>query len=169
MPRNLFQRVLSVPRVTCYVVSMKTILAPIDFSGVTPSVVAQALTLARSIDARVVLLSVIQPPVSAPDLALIEDVAEITAAGEKSAAQNLEKFQRELEAAGVSTETVQFVGSPVAHILEQAMKFEADYIVMGSHGHTALYDLLIGSTTQGVLKHAHCPVVILPVGKARTP
>jgi nucleotide-binding universal stress UspA family protein len=34
--------------------------------------------------------------------------------------------------------------------------------VMGSHGHTAFYDLLVGSTTHAVLKRAKCPVVIVP-------
>jgi nucleotide-binding universal stress UspA family protein len=37
--------------------------------------------------------------------------------------------------------------------------------VMGSHGHTALYDLLVGSTTHGVLMRAICPVVIIPAIK----
>jgi universal stress protein A len=34
--------------------------------------------------------------------------------------------------------------------------------VLGSHGHTAFYDLLVGSTAAGVLKHAPCPVVVVP-------
>ena len=49
--------------------------------------------------------------------------------------------------------------------MEQAKKLGADYIVMGSHGHTALYDLLVGSTTHGVLMRAACPVVITPAQK----
>jgi nucleotide-binding universal stress UspA family protein len=65
-----------------------------------------------------------------------------------------------------SNPTVQVVGSPVQHITSEAERTEADYIVMGSHGHTALYELLVGSTTHGVLKRAHCPVVIVPAGKA---
>jgi nucleotide-binding universal stress UspA family protein len=32
---------------------------------------------------------------------------------------------------------------------------------MGSHGHTALHDAFVGSTTGRVLKHAPCPVVIV--------
>ena len=60
---------------------------------------------------------------------------------------------------------VQVTGAPIAHIIEQAAKYEADYIVMGSHGHTAIYDLLVGSTTHGVLMRARCPVVIVPATK----
>jgi hypothetical protein len=34
--------------------------------------------------------------------------------------------------------------------------------VMGSHGHTALFELVLGSTTQAVLKGARQPVVVIP-------
>jgi nucleotide-binding universal stress UspA family protein len=54
----------------------------------------------------------------------------------------------------------------VRTILDQAARVSADYVVMGSHGHTALYDLLVGSTTHGVLLRAPCPVVITPGPKA---
>ncbi len=42
---------------------MKTILTPIDFSGITDAVVAAAATLARTQEGRVVLLHVSQPPI----------------------------------------------------------------------------------------------------------
>ena len=41
---------------------MKTILAPVDFSSATQAVVTEATALARSLDGKVILLSVIQPP-----------------------------------------------------------------------------------------------------------
>ena len=141
---------------------MKTILTPVDFSSATKSVVAEATALARALDGRVVLITVIQPPVFLSEYAVLENIAEITVAGEKSAAKNLARLQADLEREGISTETLQFVGSPITHIVEQAAKLKADYIVMGSHGHTALYDLLVGSTTHGVLMRASCPVIILP-------
>ena len=141
---------------------MKTILAPVDFSGATKAVVAEAAVFARAVKGRVVLLSVILPPVSLAGYTLMESIAEITVAGEKAAAKTLAKLQGDLERDGISTDTLQFVGSPIIHIVEQAVKLKADYIIMGSHGHTALYDLLVGSTTHGVLMRAKCPVVIVP-------
>ena len=50
----------------------------------------------------------------------------------------------------------------------EAVTCGADYIVMGSHGHTPLYDLLVGTTTHGVLKNARCPVVIVPARPKKT-
>lgn len=145
---------------------MKTILAPVDFSSATEAVVAEASALARAVNGKVVLLTVIQPPAAVADYApLLQDIAEITAAGERAAAAKLAKLQEKLQAESVSSEHVQVVGAPVHHIISEAERVDADYIVMGSHGHTALYELLVGSTTHGVLKRATCPVVIVPASK----
>jgi nucleotide-binding universal stress UspA family protein len=143
---------------------MKTILAPVDFSGVTDAVIAEATALARATEGRVVLLTVIQPPVLAAEYtALMDNIAEIRAAGEKYAEKRLASYEAALLANGVPAETLHLYGSPIPLIVEQATRVEADYIVMGSHGHTALYDLFVGSTTHGVLLRAACPVLIVPI------
>ncbi|HTO03670.1 MAG TPA: universal stress protein [Opitutus sp.] len=148
---------------------MKTILAPIDFSKVSNSVVNEACELARALEGRVVLLAVVQPPVVVTEYAvMIDNIAELTAAGEKNAARQLEALEEKVKSEFVSVESVQVVGAPVANIIDQAEKFDADYIVMGSHGHTAFYDLLVGSTTHGVLMRAKCPVVIVPSAKEKS-
>jgi nucleotide-binding universal stress UspA family protein len=147
---------------------MKTILAPVDFSDATDSIVSKAADLARALNGRVVLLSVIQPPVITSEYApIMENMAEITAAGEKAAVKHLARLQGQFQSESIPAETVQLNGAPVPHIIEQAKKFSADYIVMGSHGHTAFYDLLVGSTTHGVLMRATCPVVIIPASKTK--
>jgi Universal stress protein family len=43
-----------------------------------------------------------------------------------------------------------------------ARPLEAAYIVLGSHGHTALYELIVGGTAAGILRDASCPVLIIP-------
>ncbi len=145
---------------------MKTILAPVDFSRATDVVVQEAAALARVLPARVVLLTIIQPPLVVSEYGpLMGDIIEITAAGEKHAAKQLARLEEKLNGQFVKTETIQFTGMPIGLIVEQAKKLDADYIVMGSHGHTALYDLLVGSTTHGVLMRAPCPVVIVPAPK----
>ena len=141
---------------------MKTILAPIDFSEVSASVVEEAAALARALDGRIVLLSVVQPPLVLKEYAGLVDLAEITAAGEKNATRQLEHFEEKLKNQFIKVESVQVTGVPVTNIIAQAEKCAADYIVMGSHGHTAFYDLLVGSTTHGILLRSKCPVVIVP-------
>ena len=144
---------------------MKTILVPVDFSKITEAVVEEAASLARSLDGRIVLLTVVQPPVITTEYAGMIDIAELTAAGEKNAQRQLDELEEKLKNDFLKVTGVQVTGSPVAHIIEQADACDADYVVMGSHGHTAFYDLLVGSTTHGVLKRAQCPVVIVPAAK----
>ena len=142
---------------------MKTILAPVDFSSVTENVVLEAATIARALDGRVVLLNVTQPPpVVADSSAFMMDVSAVTEFAAKAAVPQLEALQEKLAHDYVATETMQQTGYPLTLILEQARKLPADYIVMGSHGHTAFYDLLVGSTASAVIKRAPCPVVIVP-------
>lgn len=147
---------------------MKTILAAVDSSNMRDAVVDEAMALARHGRDRLVLLSVVQPPVLTTEYApVVENFGDLIAAGERAAKTLLETVRQRVEAAGLAAETVQVTGAPIAHILEQAEKHGASYIVMGSHGHTAFYDLLVGSTTHGVLMRARCPVVIVPPRKKR--
>lgn len=148
--------------------TVKTILTPVDFSGITDSVVGQAGVLAKATESHVVLLNVLQPPVITSEYGpFIENISEIVTVAEKSAAKQLTRLSEQLAADGVEAETQQLTGAPVASILKQAEQVSADYIVMGSHGHTAFYDLLVGSTTHGVLLKAACPVVIVPDQKKK--
>jgi len=52
-------------------------------------------------------------------------------------------------------------GTPQALILSTAEERLADVIVMGSHGQTSAADALLGSVTDSVIRHAHCPVLIV--------
>ncbi|HWA11366.1 MAG TPA: universal stress protein [Opitutaceae bacterium] len=142
---------------------MKTILAPIDFSPITERVCAAALSLAKAVGGRVILLHSVPPPIITSEYSpMIENMAEITASGEKAAARRLARLQKKLQDRLVVLEVLQTCGAPVPQVLEQAGLLGADYIVMGSHGHTALYELLAGSTAHGVLRKAPCPVLIVP-------
>ena len=142
---------------------MKTILAPLDFSSATEKVLHAATSLAVDIDGRVVLLHVVQPPLVTSDYGLeMGSVQATIVANEQAARRRLEEFKNRLREHLTAVDTVLGSGPPIPEILEQGHKFKADYIVMGSHGHTALYDLLVGGTTHGILRKAPCPVVIVP-------
>ena len=73
---------------------------------------------------------------------------------EKKEADGLGAGEDETGSEAVSGDSLQLIGEPVSMILEQAGKLSADYIVMGSHGHTALHDVIVGSVCAGVLKQA---------------
>jgi len=142
---------------------MKTILVPIDLSATTASVCAAAAAFAQNVNGKLVFLHIVQPPVITSDYGIaMENLEELVTVSEKAAAVQLESIKKQFEGPDSPVETVQLTGAPAPLILEEARKRGIDYIVMGSHGHTALYDLLVGTTTHGVLKMACCPVLIIP-------
>lgn len=142
---------------------MKTIFAAIDFSPVSRRVVDQAVELARLLDARLVLLHFVKPPPIVTDLGpMVGDVLKFTAEVERGARRNLHQLQQRLVRRGVAAEAICELGFPVPQLLAHARRLEPAYIVLGSHGHTALFDLVVGSTASGVLKRAPCPVVVVP-------
>ncbi len=61
----------------------------------------------------------------------------------------------------LSISTAVIEGSPKSVILEEAEKFGADLIVVGSHGHGAVAGFLMGSVSHAVALHAKCSVEIV--------
>jgi len=148
---------------------MKTILVPIDFSEVSRTVMAEASRLARLAKARIILLHAVQPPAVLMNYGImVNTVMTYTDEAERRADRLLGQLKTGLRDDGISAEAVRVTGSPAQSILDLAKRRSASYIVIGSHGHTAFYDLMLGSTTSGVLKRATCPVVVVPSLK-RTP
>jgi nucleotide-binding universal stress UspA family protein len=148
--------------------TMKTVLAPIDFSSISQRVVDEAIVIARAVGARLVLLHVVQ---GTKDLAGhpddLEVAGKVASRAVTDATSRLSELQHRLHGEGVTAHVVHRVGQPGEQIVEQAERLEADYIVMGSHGHGAFYDLLVGSTTTRVLKQATCAVAVVPPVKTR--
>ena len=143
---------------------VKTIHAAIDFSSATKPVVAEAVTLARGRGARLVALHVVQPTVVTDSEVWAQMKSEYDALTTAAAKKQLAELQKQLKSEGVMIEAQHIVGLPGPCILDQAVALKADYIVLGSHGHGAFYDLIIGSTASRVLKQAPCPVVVVPPG-----
>ena len=142
---------------------MKTILVPVDFSDTTTPVLAEAQMLAQALGAELVLLKVAEPE---PDFVGFEPgpqtVRMAVAHDFRAEHSRLEDLKAVAEAGGLKATAMHVQGPIVDKILDQAKERGAVMIVMGSHGHGALYELLVGSITQGVLKGAKCPVVVVP-------
>jgi nucleotide-binding universal stress UspA family protein len=142
---------------------MKTILVPVDFSDVTPRVTEQAEALARPFGARMVLLHVSEPE---PDFVGFEpgpvSVRTSVAQDFRKERQQLDALRTRVSNDGVEVLALHIQGPLVEKILDEADKQSADMIVIGSHGHGALFELLVGSVTSGVLRSAHCPVLVVP-------
>ena len=137
---------------------MKRILVPMDFSDVTPYLLDTVKMIATATKAHVILLNVM--PHS--DIPMLASTEAVLMRNVKEDYELLNVFNRQLEEAGLSATIDQPQGSAVETILEECKKESVDMIVMGSHGHGALYNLLVGSVTSGVLKSSKCPVLVVP-------
>ena len=142
---------------------MKTILAPVDFSPISDLVVEHAATLADALNGQIVLLHVLPPVPPAPNyIATPDDIEAMATTSRTTAVEQLTRLKDRLTAKAISVETVVLAGETGALIAAEAEKRQAAHIVMGSHGHTAFYELVAGTTTHGVVAQARCPVMIVP-------
>ena len=66
-----------------------------------------------------------------------------------------------LRAAGLSAEAAVRDGDPRSAIVDEAKEWDADLIVVGSHGYTGLKRWLLGSVAQSVVSHAPCSVEVV--------
>ena len=114
------------------------------------------------------MLHAVQYPVITTDYGLTAEMLQETVqANETAARRQMAHLEKSLVDQGVPVSSQLASGFAAGNIIDAASKHEAAYIVLGSHGHTAFYDLLVGSTTHAVLKKSPCPVVVVPPEQKR--
>ena len=86
---------------------------------------------------------------------------EVMQQHEKDAEHVVARAAERLGRAGLSVETVVREGDPRTVIVDEATEWRADLIVVGSHGHTGLKRLLLGSVAHAVVAHAPCSVEVV--------
>ena len=142
---------------------MKPILAALDLSGVTDAVVSQAAQLAAAFGSPLTLLTVLVPPVFLESYAPPpKSLARVLTSNEKAASARLAELRDSIRARGVTASVEIVTGHPARAIADRAATLGASHLVIGTHGHGAFYDLVVGSTTHSVLKLAPCPVLVVP-------
>lgn len=151
---------------------MKTLLVPLDFSDASEKVVGVAGDLAKAMEGRVVLLHIVEPvatymPVGASMDVIATAPPPLEPEDTSAPQQRLDTLAGPLRKAGIETEAVATIGLAVDDILSQAESRQAHFIVLGSHGHGALYHLFSGSVVTGVLKRSTCPVIVVPIKKEK--
>ena len=144
----------------------KPILACIDFSDATAGVIGETATLACATKAEVKLLYVVTEEHDFPMLSPGAVVAAPSVAPDKTAAlAHTREFVGLLEKVGVKAEAKVVSGDVVDEIIAEAESLRPQRIIVGSHGHSALYELVVGSVAEGLLRRSPVPVVIVPCHK----
>ena len=149
------------------------LLVGVDLSDSTEKIVKKAAELARALAAKVWLLHAVQA-----------EPADFYVGGQESGAAGFDmdpqafrdllakRFHDEhrqiqaladrLRQTGLDATALLVLGAAVAAMLEEASKLDVDMIVVGSHGHGAMHQLLVGSVSEGILHKSECPILVVP-------
>jgi nucleotide-binding universal stress UspA family protein len=138
---------------------IRTLLVTTDLSEPSLLGVKAARTLAEQLHAKVVLCYVVEdrlvPLVDAPSFERI--VRE-----HRELAEDSTRMVAEEQLAGLEVTVRVRQGVPADEIIAEAIHSGADLIVVSTRGHGMLDRLLLGSTTERVLRRASVPVVVVP-------
>lgn len=143
---------------------MKTILVPIDFSPISDQVAEEAGRYGRLTEAKVIFIHIVTRPILVSAYGIPANVvnSEIEKEQEISSKQ-IKHYESIAQKAGArEVSSIVVLGPAVESILQQAEIQNADLIILGTHGHGALYHLLLGSTATGIIKKSTCPVLVVP-------
>jgi nucleotide-binding universal stress UspA family protein len=140
------------------------IVVAVDMSEVTDSMIREAIAVARAMDAEIEIVHVLQ---SIPEAMILNETFSVlpyTYAREdieEDRRKILKKMQSAFAQEDISSDIILLDGDPADQILSQTEKTGADWIVIGSHGHGALYHLVLGSVSEKVIDRAPCPVLVV--------
>ena len=139
------------------------ILVCVDLSDATEEILKNIEKLCRPLNAKIWLLHNAMPE---PDT--IEFKVDPIEARESLAKKfhrqhrQIQGLAEQLRKSGVDATALLVHGKTVDTILTEAADLDIDLIVVGSHGHGAMYQLLVGSISEGVLHRSSRPVLVIP-------
>lgn len=142
------------------------ILVPVDGSATSARGLAEAIALAKQVGAKLRLVHIVNELIVAPAYPAgmqSGQVVDSMRAHGKSVVQDSEK---QVRAAGLEPESVMIesVGGAAGDlIVEQAAKWGAELIVLGTHGRRGLKRMVLGSDAEHVVRQSSVPVLLVRV------
>jgi universal stress protein A len=138
----------------------KCILFPTDYSGLSETALHYAVAVAQDYGARLIVLHAVET--LGPEKVSFGEVTNYRQPDDYRR-RLWDEMHRHVRVPDPLVEQ-QFVLSeedPAAAILETAMRFHCDLIVMGTHGRLGLKRWLEGSVAEQVIRRAPCPVLVI--------
>lgn len=142
---------------------MKKIILPVDFSDSSNKLVDYAINFAKDINAEIALIHV-----AATDIGFVigdmgfQYFPEVEENEIKYELKELNKLEQQVSAQGINCTHILKQGIAGDTILDYADSQNGDYIVVGSHGRSGVYDVFIGSLTKEITKKSKIPVLVVP-------
>jgi len=143
------------------------ILVAVDLSPASAKVVEAAGRVAKLTGAKVYLLHTAEPE---PDFVGYDAGPEVV---RTQVAREFRREHREIQALadklrndGLDATALLIQGPTVETTLKEAENLDAELIVVGTHGHGAVYDVLVGSYSAGIIRRSKRPVLVVPIRNA---
>jgi nucleotide-binding universal stress UspA family protein len=137
---------------------LETILLATDGSSASEGASEEAIDLAVQVEARLLVVSVLgassRPSEAPADMAGQVDSRDTLTTKAQGIVQRA-------KASGANATFLVWEGEPGEAIVAAAESEKADLIVVGSHGRSGVSRFLIGSVSDYVVRHAHCPVMVV--------
>lgn len=141
----------------------RTILVPIDFSECSLKGLEYAKALARQFGSKLVLLNSVtfQFYITNDEYARY-DLPLLMEQEEKASRRQMLELIEQTDWKGIEVTPSFQIGHAGQQICGRALADRADLIVTSTHGTTGFKHMLMGSTAEYVVRHASCPVFVVP-------
>jgi nucleotide-binding universal stress UspA family protein len=141
-------------------VEIRKIVVGNDGSDHSVRALQTAIAIAKSLGAELEIVHVSHLPVTFY-AAAFETPIDLGQQMEALRKEAEARAQQVLDETGVEAKMVTLDGNPADALLEYADRSGADMIVVGSHGAGAVERFLLGSTSDRIVHHARCPVLVV--------
>jgi len=132
-------------------IELRRVLVGCDFSPDSSLALQHALSLAQEFEAELHLMHVLEPSTGLAE--------ELQRSLMDALQQRLSALIPEAAQTWCRVTTTLSVGQPHEELSQYAVNHDIDLIVLGVRGHSLVERLLVGSTTDRVLRQAPCPVL----------
>ena len=141
---------------------LRQILVPIDFSEESRKALRYAQPFAERFGAQIILVHIVEPKIR-PERSVITPSSQEgrTASRMNEREQQLANLRHWEIGEGIKGDNIVQMGKPHSEIINLARARKVDLIVVATHGYTGLKRALLGSTTERVVRHAPCPVLVV--------
>jgi len=142
--------------------TINKVLVPIDFSDYSKSALKYAVNFAKSFNAEIILIYVVEPVIYPPDFSMGQiAMPSINTEWDDRAKEELQNLAKSEIVGTANVKTVIKTGKPFVEIIETAREENVDLIIIATHGRSGVEHILFGSTAEKVVRKAPCPVLTL--------
>lgn len=144
--------------------TFKNILVAVDFNDTIGELMAYAESIAEKFDSKVWVVHVAEP---SPDFTGYEVgpqyIRDLKAEEFREEHRQLQAMSKLFVSQNIQSEALLIQGPTVETIIEEVRKLNADLLIVGTHKHGFLFNLLSENVSLELLKRAEVPFLAIPI------